>query len=687
MMRTSTWIAPALLAAAVLAACSDGTGASKAGPPARVDLLSGDQQTAPAGSELPQPLVVKVTDAKGKPVSGQPVAFVVTAGGGHVFAGSTVTNAAGEARERWTLGPVAGDSQRVEARAVDQATGAKLVFATFRAVATPGAAATLSVANPGPGTGTVGQPQSDSVTVLVKDAHGNPVPGVQVTWTATDGGSASPAASLTRADGTTRALWTLGTHAGLQTLAASAAGVATPAGVGATASAGPAASVTISPAPLSIVVGQQVTLTANVVDAYGNPTSAVITWGSTNPAVATATAGTVRGIGAGSAQVTASVTGATPGSAGVTVTRPTIQSLSAGSNDLGVCALDTSGNAFCWGYAYGAGVAANASERPLLIGGGLQFARVSTTGSTSCGLAAGQAYCWGTVAPGTLTPVAATPRPVGGGRSFTDFVTGRPWPNTSTPVTNSFCGISGGTLYCWPAQDLVSGAPQPLAQGTAFTGLAGGAHLCALDAAGVPWCWGMNDDLQLGRDKTNCVSLPSDALIYGCPAPAPIASGQSFAAVRTGDRDTCARAQDGTWSCWGQADNNVLLQPEPLACEYHPMAFRYYATCTSTPVPISTSPALVSLVPGSSSICGLTAGGAAYCWGANGHGQLGNGTTSSSATPVAVSGGHSFVSLVAGGGFYCGLDGAGEVWCWGYNGNGQLGNGGTADSAIPVAVF
>ena len=60
--------------------------------------------------------------------TGETTSFRVTAVGGSVFAGSSVTNASGISQERWTLGTSTSDSQRLEARAVDNTTGAPIVF-------------------------------------------------------------------------------------------------------------------------------------------------------------------------------------------------------------------------------------------------------------------------------------------------------------------------------------------------------------------------------------------------------------------------------------------------------------------------------------------------------------------------------------------------------------------------------
>jgi alpha-tubulin suppressor-like RCC1 family protein len=104
------------------------------------------------------------------------------------------------------------------------------------------------------------------------------------------------------------------------------------------------------------------------------------------------------------------------------------------------------------------------------------------------------------------------------------------------------------------------------------------------------------------------------------------------------------------------------------------------------PVAASGEVALASLTVGSDHTCGLTASGAAYCWGGNSSGQLGDGTTLPRRTPVPVLGGLTFTSLTAGYGFTCGVTGNGGAYCWGGNPNGQLGDGSTTNRLAPVAV-
>jgi len=275
----------ALACTAALPACSDSTG-SKVGPAAHLDVVSGSAQSAPVGTELPQPLVVKVTDAKGHAVKGQVVNFVVTAGGGHVFAGSNVTNADGIAQERWTLGTGAGP-QTLEVRAVDNTTGQALVFATFTATAAPGAP-TQAVAVPDSSVvGVVGSVVEDSFAVLVRDQYGNPTPGVQVAWAVMLGGGSITTPTTTDAAGIARTQWVLGTAAVTYHTA-----TATVAGKTLTFAANGATSLNkLTPDGLTLAAGSQLTVSASAFGGAGSVVGLPIHWqvtsggGSVAPAV------------------------------------------------------------------------------------------------------------------------------------------------------------------------------------------------------------------------------------------------------------------------------------------------------------------------------------------------------------------------------------------------------------------
>ncbi|HKP76950.1 MAG TPA: hypothetical protein VJT67_15575 [Longimicrobiaceae bacterium] len=533
--------------------------------------------------------------------------------------------------------------------------------------------------------GTAGKPVADSIAVKVTDADGFPVRGVEVMWITQPGsGTVSPATSVTNSSGIARTQWTLGTTAGTQAMYAAVSLLEDEAQFTATAAPGPAATVQVAPTPLSLLVGEQRALTVTVRDQYGNAVSGGFptpVLNSSAPLVASVNGTTAQGNSPGTAQITATVAGV-PGTGftDVTVARPVIASLSRGGNSEAICALDTAGNAFCWGFSnsYAAGQAGGNAVRPRMIAGGHHFTKVSTNGlGVSCGLESGMVWCWGQVGQSGGNPVlTTTPVLAAGPTNMTDIAFGR-----------YACAIQAqNTPYCW--NGYITGEPAVVVGGGPFHGVeASATQSCILRASSLPWCWGDNTDLQLGRDQTGC--NPSGAPVtYTCPAPAPITNIQVYSGgLRLGVDNSCGSTGGATWYCWGRADYNLLQQPEPKQCRLQVGLFSYLDTCTKDPVPMSTTPPLVSLTPGWDAICGLTAAGQAYCWGAGFSGQLGNGSTADNPTPTAVAGGHTFTSLAAGGVFFCGIDNAGQVWCWGQNDSGQLGNGTTTDSPVPVAVF
>jgi alpha-tubulin suppressor-like RCC1 family protein/pimeloyl-ACP methyl ester carboxylesterase len=100
---------------------------------------------------------------------------------------------------------------------------------------------------------------------------------------------------------------------------------------------------------------------------------------------------------------------------------------------------------------------------------------------------------------------------------------------------------------------------------------------------------------------------------------------------------------------------------------------------------LSAAPASGTLMAGSGHVCTLTASSAAYCWGANGNGQIGNGTSGNHLlSPTRVLGGQVFVQLVGGDNHSCGRTVTNTVYCWGINHRGQLGDGTNTDRSTPT---
>jgi alpha-tubulin suppressor-like RCC1 family protein len=98
-----------------------------------------------------------------------------------------------------------------------------------------------------------------------------------------------------------------------------------------------------------------------------------------------------------------------------------------------------------------------------------------------------------------------------------------------------------------------------------------------------------------------------------------------------------------------------------------------------TPVPVAGGLTFARIVAGQQTTCGITTAQAAYCWGSNGAGRLGIGSTVDRNVPTAVSGGLSFVDIDTRFSHVCGVTTGGSAYCWGANYNRQLGVGSTGD--------
>ncbi len=105
----------------LLAGCSsDDLLLPEDGSPAVLRMVSGDQQSAPAGDPVEEPLIVEALDRAGRPVRGAIIVFefVDPPSGAELAPANTETDADGRASAEVTLGRPAGD-QSVEARLDD----------------------------------------------------------------------------------------------------------------------------------------------------------------------------------------------------------------------------------------------------------------------------------------------------------------------------------------------------------------------------------------------------------------------------------------------------------------------------------------------------------------------------------------------------------------------------------------
>ncbi|HEX8851690.1 MAG TPA: Ig-like domain-containing protein [Gemmatimonadaceae bacterium] len=247
---------------------------------------SSPAQNAPVASVAsPAPSVI-VKNNGGHPVQGVPVTFAVVSGGGSVTGATVETDANGIARVgSWTYGTVVGSNKL-------NATIGNLAPVSFVVSTKPAAASQLSKVNDGQ-SAEIGKALPQPVAVVVKDAYGNVVSGVTVSFT-TASGSVSPASAQTDANGRAQTTWTMGTTPGAAALNAAIANLpavafaatATPAQPSSlTKGAGDAQSGTVGTALANPV-------TVTVKDTYGNAVSGATVQfaasgnGSANPASA-----------------------------------------------------------------------------------------------------------------------------------------------------------------------------------------------------------------------------------------------------------------------------------------------------------------------------------------------------------------------------------------------------------------
>jgi alpha-tubulin suppressor-like RCC1 family protein len=254
------------------------------------------------------------------------------------------------------------------------------------------------------------------------------------------------------------------------------------------------------------------------------------------------------------------------------------------------------------------------------------------------------------------------------------------------------CYVLATNVYCWGSNQLGAvgdgtttdrSAPVQVATGADFiAGSGADGHNC-LTTSGQLWCWGSNvdDALGVGPGFGPLSTTPVQVTALGSDVLARINNpvGNDLDTVGVGVHHTCAVKTDHTLWCWGLNDHGQLGD----------------GTTTSQAIPVQvaalgTAVNGVAVSPNGSFTCAATMTGA-FCWGRNDRGQLGDGTTVERHLPVPVAVSKSPRELSVGRDHACLYPNGPQVmpeqiWCWGANDHGQIGDGTTVERDVPVPI-
>ncbi|MFZ2511187.1 MAG: hypothetical protein WAW85_08890 [Gordonia sp. (in: high G+C Gram-positive bacteria)] len=157
-------------------------------------------------------------------------------------------------------------------------------------------------------------------------------------------------------------------------------------------------------------------------------------------------------------------------------------------------------------------------------------------------------------------------------------------------------------------------------------------------ADGIAYCWGENENGQVGDGTTVNRSTPTR--VEGLTGVSDISAGGL----------SCAIADTNAY-CWGL---NHYGQIGDGTTESR-----------STPTAVQGLSNVTAISPAYQMACAI-ADGFPYCWGDNQHGQLGDGSTTNRTTPVRVEGLTEVSAISAGAGAACAISN-GDLYCWGSN--------------------
>ncbi len=397
----------------------------------------------------------------------------------------------------------------------------------------------------------------------------------------------------------------------------------------------------------SVELEQSTTVSGQVVDSNGDPVEAEIIWISDDPLIAQVNSeGVVTTVAPGMARITAAA-GQLEETIPIFVLPPfRFVDLSAGAQD--TCALTEHGATYCWGLL-------TDSRTPTRVAQEYAFVQITSEDVMTCGLTSvGEAYCWGRNLYQRMgnsvgdEAIVVDPIPIEHSEPFRHIHLG---------LHGGVCGIEeSDTLVCWGHNDYgqVGRATEslqeteilPVAVDAGFTVVSLGAfHGCGVAEGGRGYCWGSNSLGALGVGEET----------EGIHPPLPVAGDLTFDSVVSGLYFSCAVATDDRAFCWGYNDEGQLglgdtairWTPTPIqghrfsslaAGQEHAcgVTTEGQALCWgagSTVRSVAGDIEFQQLSAAQGHTCGISSLGVVYCWG---NGQLGREGMAISSEPVPI---------------------------------------------------